>query len=77
MKRIALALILSFLISTSAYASIPELEYIAGKGQHITDDDVRRVAIEKSIIPKDTDEKFLHEEMKNALLQTLYISARK
>lgn len=62
MKRSALFFILPFIIVSSAYASIPELEYDAGKIQHISDDDVRRVAVEKNIIPKETDEKYLHEE---------------
>ncbi len=73
MKRIVLPLILSFLITTSAYASIPELEYIASKGQHITDDDVRRIAIEKNIIPENTDKKYQDEETKKKHTITLWI----
>jgi len=73
MKKIVLLLTLLFLIITSAYASIPELEYSASKDQRITDDDVRRVAVEKSIIPKDADEKFLDEEIKNKHSITAWI----
>lgn len=73
MKKIAFFFILSFLIATSAYASIPELEYIAGKGQSITDNDVRRIAVEKDIIPKGADEKYLHEEIKRKHTITSWI----
>lgn len=74
MKRIIPFLVLLFLIAASAYASAPEPEYGADKPRYITDDDVMRVAVEKNIIPKKTDEKYLREEMEKKHSITSWIA---
>ena len=65
--------ILMFFSVITAYASIPELQHGNKQRQHVTDDMLEKVAIEKGIIPKDADEAFLKAEIEKKDMITIWI----
>lgn len=72
-KTILFFIIFLFFVVTRTHASLPELQYANGQGQHITDDDLKEIAIENGILPKDSDEAFFKGEMEKKNTITAWI----
>lgn len=67
-----LALLIFFSV-IDVRASIPELQHSNKRGQHVTDDMLMKVALEKGIIPKDADETFLKAQIEKKNTVTIWI----
>lgn len=69
----AVVALLIFFSVIDARASIPELQHSNKRGQHVTDDMLMKVALEKGIIPKDADETFLKAQIEKKNTVTIWI----
>lgn len=69
----AIVALLMFFSVITVFASIPELQYSNKQIQHVTNDMLKKVALEKGIIPKDADDAFFNAEVKKNNLITVWI----
>ena len=69
----AVAALLIFSNVLTTYASIPELQYSNKQGQHVTGEMLKKIAVEKGVIPKDAGEAFLKAEIEKKDMITIWI----
>ena len=72
-RAAAIAALLIFFNTAIAHSSVPELQYASRHNQHVTDDMLHNIAVEKGVIPKDADESFLKRAIENKNTVAIWI----